>query len=167
MRSFDPPSPMPVMPMSVSTVTSIALWLKLRFMLGCSQHFTRVTFAPGSAASARAGRMSPAPTPAAPAAIDLNSDRRFIMGASPLERCSGGAFYANTGRSRAGRGDARIRCRFSFPLAHMDVQQSAMSLLGWCQWLEHTSLAVAIAESTLRFPLIEDTHILSSPLSGG
>ena len=52
-RSFEPPSPMPVMPMSVSTVTSIALWLKLRVMLGCSQHFTRVMVALGSAASER------------------------------------------------------------------------------------------------------------------
>ena len=46
------------MPMAVSTVTSIALRLKLRFMLGCSQHFPRVAAAFGSAASARAGRTS-------------------------------------------------------------------------------------------------------------
>jgi len=42
-----------------------------------------------------------------------------------------------------------------------------MSLLGWCQWLEHTPLAFAIAESTWLFPLIEGTHILALPLSVG
>src|SRR5262249_21763648 len=84
-RSLDPPSPMPVMPMSVSTVTRSELWLKLRFMLGCVQHFTRVTVAFGSAASTRAGRMSPAPIPPSPIAADLKSDLRFIMtGASSL-----------------------------------------------------------------------------------
>src|SRR4029077_12745159 len=85
-RSREPPSPMPVMPMSVSTVTSIALWLKLRFMLGCSQHLTRVTLAFGSDASARAGRISPAPRPPAPTASDLKSDLRFIIGGSPRSR---------------------------------------------------------------------------------
>ena len=86
MRSFEPPSPMPVRPTSVSTVTSIALWLKLRFMLGCSQHFTRVTVALGRAASARVGRTSPAAMPPAPTASDLKSDRRFIMVAPSLGR---------------------------------------------------------------------------------
>src|SRR5690348_1017404 len=42
-----------------------------------------------------------------------------------------------------------------------------MSLLGWCQWLEHTSLSLAIAESTWLFPLIEGSHILALPLSVG
>ena len=30
-----------------------------------------------------------------------------------------------------------------------------MSLLGWCQWLEHTSLATAVSESVWLFPVIE------------
>jgi hypothetical protein len=42
-----------------------------------------------------------------------------------------------------------------------------MSLLAWCQWLEHTPLAFWIAESTWLFPLIEGTHILALPLSVG
>jgi hypothetical protein len=42
-----------------------------------------------------------------------------------------------------------------------------MSLLGWCQWLEHTPLALAVAESTWLFPLIEGSHILALPLSVG
>ena len=42
-----------------------------------------------------------------------------------------------------------------------------MSLLAWCQWLEHTPLAFGIAESTWLFPLIEGTHILALPLSVG
>src|SRR5262245_34013564 len=42
-----------------------------------------------------------------------------------------------------------------------------MSLFGWCQWLEHTPLALAIAESTWLFPLIEGSHILALPLSVG
>ena len=42
-----------------------------------------------------------------------------------------------------------------------------MSLLGWCQWLEQTPFAFAIAESTWLFPLIEGSHILALPLSVG
>jgi hypothetical protein len=42
-----------------------------------------------------------------------------------------------------------------------------MSLLGWCQWLEHTRLATAVAESVWLFPLIEGSHILALPLSVG
>ena len=42
-----------------------------------------------------------------------------------------------------------------------------MSLLGWCQWLEHTPFALAISESTWLFPLIEGSHILALPLSVG
>ena len=34
-----------------------------------------------------------------------------------------------------------------------------MSVLGWCQWLEHTPLAFGIAESTWLFSLIEGSHI--------
>src|SRR6186997_2325796 len=75
-RSGEPPSPMPVMPISVSTVTSMALWLNDRFMLGCDQHFTRVILALGSAASARVAGSSAAPAPAARA---LRSDLRLIM----------------------------------------------------------------------------------------
>ena len=42
-----------------------------------------------------------------------------------------------------------------------------MSLLGWCQWLEHTPFALAIAESAWLFPLIEGSHILALPISVG
>ena len=42
-----------------------------------------------------------------------------------------------------------------------------MSLFGWCQWLEHSTLALAISESTWLFPLIEGSHILALPLSVG
>ena len=42
-----------------------------------------------------------------------------------------------------------------------------MSLLAWCQWLEHTPFALAISESTWLFPLIEGSHILALPLSVG
>ena len=42
-----------------------------------------------------------------------------------------------------------------------------MSLLGWCQWLEQTSLATAISESVWLFPIIEGSHILALPLSVG
>jgi hypothetical protein len=42
-----------------------------------------------------------------------------------------------------------------------------ISLLGWCQWLEHTPLATAISESVWLFPLIEGTHIMALPLSVG
>jgi hypothetical protein len=42
-----------------------------------------------------------------------------------------------------------------------------MSLLGWCQWLEHTPLATSVSESIWLFPLIEGSHILALPLSVG
>jgi hypothetical protein len=42
-----------------------------------------------------------------------------------------------------------------------------MSLLGWCQWLEHTPLATAISESVWLFPIIEGSHILALPVSVG
>ena len=42
-----------------------------------------------------------------------------------------------------------------------------MSLLGWCQWLEQTPLAIAISESVWLFPIIEGSHILALPLSVG
>jgi hypothetical protein len=42
-----------------------------------------------------------------------------------------------------------------------------MSLLGWCQWLEHTPLATAVSESVWLFPLIEGSHVLALPLSVG
>src|SRR5438093_6484237 len=76
MRSGQPPSAMPVTPISVSTVTSSALWLNDRFMLGCAQHFTRVILAFGSAAADCRTENSVAPTPAA---SDLRSDLRSIM----------------------------------------------------------------------------------------
>src|SRR5262249_61366407 len=42
-----------------------------------------------------------------------------------------------------------------------------MTLFAWCQWLEHTPFALAIAESTWLFPLIEGSHILALPVSVG
>ena len=42
-----------------------------------------------------------------------------------------------------------------------------MSLFEWCQWLQHTHFATAIAESDWLFPLIEGSHILALPLSVG
>jgi len=42
-----------------------------------------------------------------------------------------------------------------------------MSLLALCQWLEHTPLALSIAESAWVFPLIEGSHILALPVSVG
>src|SRR5262249_20101481 len=45
--------------------------------------------------------------------------------------------------------------------------ESTMSLFAWCRWLEHTPLALAIAESTWLFPVIEGSHILALPLSVG
>jgi Family of unknown function (DUF6644) len=42
-----------------------------------------------------------------------------------------------------------------------------MSLVSWCEWLEQTPFAFAIAESTWLFPLIEGSHILALPLSVG
>jgi hypothetical protein len=42
-----------------------------------------------------------------------------------------------------------------------------MSLLGWCQWLEQTSLATAISESVWLFPILEGSHILALPISVG
>jgi hypothetical protein len=42
-----------------------------------------------------------------------------------------------------------------------------MSLLGWCQWLEHTPPVTAVSESVWLFPLIEGSHILALPLSVG
>lgn len=42
-----------------------------------------------------------------------------------------------------------------------------MPLLGWCQWLDHTSLATAVGESVWLFPVIEGSHILALPLSVG
>jgi hypothetical protein len=45
--------------------------------------------------------------------------------------------------------------------------EGRMSLLGWCQWLEHTPFATAISESVWLFPLIEGAHIMALPLSVG
>jgi hypothetical protein len=42
-----------------------------------------------------------------------------------------------------------------------------MSLLAWCQWLEHTSWVTAVSESIWLFPMIEGSHILALPLSVG
>src|SRR5688572_8782589 len=93
-RSGEPPSPMPVMPMSVSTVTSIPLWLKERVMLGWAQHFTRVIFAFGRAASDRVAGSNAAP---APAARNLRSDLRLTIG--PAFRVKVGATSYHSGSS--------------------------------------------------------------------
>jgi len=42
-----------------------------------------------------------------------------------------------------------------------------MSLLAWCQWLEHSAPALAISESIWLFPFIEGSHILALPVSVG
>jgi hypothetical protein len=42
-----------------------------------------------------------------------------------------------------------------------------MPLLGFFQWLEQTSVSVAIRESTLMFPIIEGTHVLGLAFSVG
>jgi hypothetical protein len=47
------------------------------------------------------------------------------------------------------------------------IISAPMSPFGWCDWLEHTPAALAIAESTWLFPLIEGSHILALPLSVG
>jgi uncharacterized protein YacL len=41
-----------------------------------------------------------------------------------------------------------------------------MSLLGFCQWLEDTSLSSAIRESAWGFPIIETVHVLGLCLFG-
>ena len=41
-----------------------------------------------------------------------------------------------------------------------------MSLLGFCQWLEDTSLSSAIRESAWGFPIIESAHVLGLFLFG-
>src|SRR4029079_14707119 len=41
-----------------------------------------------------------------------------------------------------------------------------MSLLGFCQWLEQTSLSVAIRESSWGFPIIESVHAVGLCLFG-
>src|SRR5438067_13569719 len=41
------------------------------------------------------------------------------------------------------------------------------ALFDLCQWLNNTSVSVAIRESTLMFPLIEGTHLLAIGVSAG
>ena len=41
-----------------------------------------------------------------------------------------------------------------------------MSLFGFCQWLEQTSLSIAIRESAWAFPIIESVHVLGLCLFG-
>jgi hypothetical protein len=40
-------------------------------------------------------------------------------------------------------------------------------LLAWCQWLEGTGVSTALRESSLMFPLVLGTHLLSLGLSVG
>ena len=42
-----------------------------------------------------------------------------------------------------------------------------MSLLEWCQWLQHSTLGTGIRESGYAYPLIEGTHVLGLALSVG
>jgi hypothetical protein len=42
-----------------------------------------------------------------------------------------------------------------------------MSLLDWCNWLQHTALATSITESSWQFPCIEGSHILALSFSVG
>jgi Family of unknown function (DUF6644) len=43
---------------------------------------------------------------------------------------------------------------------------SSLSLVGLCQWLEETSLSVAIRESAWVFPIVESVHVLGLCLFG-
>jgi len=43
----------------------------------------------------------------------------------------------------------------------------AMSLAGWCQWLQDTPWGTGIRESEWLFPIIEGTHVLALALSVG
>src|SRR5580700_169205 len=73
--SFAPPSPIPVIPASVSTVTSMLLWLKSGLRSGGFQMRTRVIFAFGREASVIFGSVRHA---AGTAASDFRNDLRFI-----------------------------------------------------------------------------------------
>src|SRR6202167_2532935 len=73
--SFAPPSPMPVMPASVSTVTSMLLWLKSGLRSGGFQMRTRVIFAFGREAAASLGSARHA---AGTAASDFRNDLRCM-----------------------------------------------------------------------------------------
>ena len=42
-----------------------------------------------------------------------------------------------------------------------------MSLLEWCQWLQHSTLGTGIRGSGYAYPLIEGTHVLGLALSVG
>ena len=43
----------------------------------------------------------------------------------------------------------------------------AMTLLGWCEWLQSTQVATAISESAYLYPFIEGSHVLGLALSVG
>jgi hypothetical protein len=43
----------------------------------------------------------------------------------------------------------------------------AMTLSGWCQWLQDTAWGTGIRESEWLFPIIEGTHVLALALSVG
>ncbi len=42
-----------------------------------------------------------------------------------------------------------------------------MSPLVWCEWLENTSFAIALKESTYLFPVVEGSHLLGMSVSVG
>src|ERR1035438_2977363 len=73
--SLEPPSPMPVMPASVSTVTSMLLRLKVRLRSGGLQIRTRVILVFGRAASAARVKATQA---AGATASDFRNDLRFM-----------------------------------------------------------------------------------------
>ena len=43
----------------------------------------------------------------------------------------------------------------------------AVTLLGWCEWLQNTRVATAISESAYLYPFIEASHVLGLTLSVG
>src|ERR1022692_4689382 len=70
--SFDPPSPMPVIPASVSTVITMLLWLNRGFRFGGAYARTRVIFIFGIAALTGLRETSET------AATEPRNERRFI-----------------------------------------------------------------------------------------
>src|SRR5689334_21726151 len=42
-----------------------------------------------------------------------------------------------------------------------------MSLLPWAQWLDGSSLGIAIRDSSILFPIVETFHLLALALLGG
>src|SRR5579883_3199657 len=108
--SFDPPSPISVMPASVSTVTTKLLLLNSVFTSGGAYTRTHVIFILGTEALTR-GRSAKVN---AEAASDFKKARRFILENQPSERnvCRdlqlSWIAYDRRDRARLGRSDGRI-----------------------------------------------------------